>query len=201
VRVGIQGDANAGVAQSLGHHLWMDSLEQHQGGVAVAEVVEPDRGETLEPAEPVPPRGQGPRVHRAPVPPVHHQVPVLPGFGGTSTVCLLPTVGTEEGPEERREGNGAPAPLRLGLSEQKLASDHLEASADMGNGQTGVEIGPPQAQDFSPSHSGGDGHGHREGEPGPLDIPEEPGHQGGIGDHRLGAARPWGLGRHGGVSG
>ncbi len=45
VRIRVEGDPDAGVPQALGDHLRMDSLEQHECGVGVAQVMKADVGE------------------------------------------------------------------------------------------------------------------------------------------------------------
>jgi hypothetical protein len=56
VAVDVQGDGDGGVAQALADHLGRDAGGQRGGGVAVADVVQPDgwqAGAAGQPAEPV----------------------------------------------------------------------------------------------------------------------------------------------------
>lgn len=102
VRVGVECDPDARVPEPLGDDLRVDALQEHQGRMGVAEVVEPDVREPLLPAEPVPAGGQRVGVNGATVASGNHEVVVIPRRVGTLFGCLIGAMPLEVGTQERR---------------------------------------------------------------------------------------------------
>jgi hypothetical protein len=67
VGVRVERDPDAGMPKAFGDDLRMHPLQQHEGGVAVAEIVEPDVGEPRAPQELRPRGGEGRRADRSSV--------------------------------------------------------------------------------------------------------------------------------------
>ena len=62
---------------------------QHERGVGVAKVVEPNVGKAGPGEERTPPGRKGVRVKRGPVAPVDHEVGLAPGWAGPGSAAFL----------------------------------------------------------------------------------------------------------------
>lgn len=141
VRVGIKRDADGGVTETLGDDHRVYALLQHQRGVGVAKVMEPDVGKTGAPKEAPPARGERVGVERRSIATVDHDVVVHPGPSRLApTANLIRVLTLEVRPKELRQHDRTTRPSRLRMLIHQTGPRGLDASPDMGDRAILVQI-------------------------------------------------------------
>lgn len=106
MRVGVQGDPDGRVPEPLRHDPRMDTLDQHQRGMSVPQIMEANLGEIVGFQEPAPPRRERVGVDRGAVAAVNDQPVLLPITTEVTALLLHDPLSFEIRRDERGQRNG-----------------------------------------------------------------------------------------------